>query len=230
MVLVNDTLWNNSAIGGMGGTGGSGGITGTHNVYNGNGGNGAQGGNGIGGAFCALAGSLLVTNITAASNSAVAGAAGAGGPPGAGPYYTFPGSPGSVGSPGVAEGDSLGNLGGAVLLHNSILCPNAPSDTNIFGSIVDAGYNIDSDMQNLLTNAHSLNGVNPDLAPLGNYGGPTPTMALLPDSPAIDAGIRPLFRQPTSVVIHGLTEMGRTSGPLNTRHPSLFPDGLAGFG
>jgi hypothetical protein len=70
---------------------------------------------------------------------------------------------------------------------NSILCPNAPSDTNIFGPIVDAGNNIDSDMQNSLTNSTSLNGVNPDLAPLGNYGGPTPTMALLPGSPAIDA-------------------------------------------
>ena len=28
----------------------------------------------------------------------------------------------------------------------------------------------------------------PGLAPLGNYGGPTETMALLPGSPAIDAG------------------------------------------
>jgi len=32
-----------------------------------------------------------------------------------------------------------------------------------------------------------MNGVNPLLAPLGNYGGLTPTMALLPGSPAIDA-------------------------------------------
>ena len=30
--------------------------------------------------------------------------------------------------------------------------------------------------------------LNPLLAPLGNYGGPTQTMALLPGSPAIDAG------------------------------------------
>jgi len=74
-----------------------------------------------------------------------------------------------------------------VTLKNSILCPNAPADTNIFGTVIDAGNNIDSDQQNSLTNSTSLNGVNPDLAPLGNYGGPTPTMALLPDSPAIDA-------------------------------------------
>src|SRR5262249_3301577 len=34
----------------------------------------------------------------------------------------------------------------------------------------------------------NLVGVNPLLAPLGNYGGPTQTIALLPGSPAIDAG------------------------------------------
>ena len=34
----------------------------------------------------------------------------------------------------------------------------------------------------------SANPINPLLAPLGNYGGPTQTMALLPGSPAIDAG------------------------------------------
>jgi hypothetical protein len=75
-----------------------------------------------------------------------------------------------------------------VLLQNSILCPNAPGDTNVFGPLVDAGYNIDSGKHNSLTNSTSLNDVNPALAPLGNYGGPTPTMALLPGSPAIDAG------------------------------------------
>ena len=40
----------------------------------------------------------------------------------------------------------------------------------------------------LLAAANNLIGGNPLLAPLGNYGGPTQTMALLPGSPAIDAG------------------------------------------
>jgi hypothetical protein len=35
----------------------------------------------------------------------------------------------------------------------------------------------------------NLTSGNPLLAPLGNYGGPTPTMPPLPGSPAIDAGI-----------------------------------------
>jgi hypothetical protein len=35
--------------------------------------------------------------------------------------------------------------------------------------------------------------LNPLLAPLGNYGGPTQTMALLPGSPALDAGSNALI-------------------------------------
>src|SRR5262249_17195519 len=35
---------------------------------------------------------------------------------------------------------------------------------------------------------NNLLGVNPMLSPLGDYGGPTPTMALLPGSPAIGRG------------------------------------------
>ena len=72
-------------------------------------------------------------------------------------------------------------------MKNSILSPNAPSDANIAGSIVDAGHNIDSDLQHSLTNSTSRNGMNPGLGPLANNGGPTPTMALLPGSPAINA-------------------------------------------
>lgn len=71
-------------------------------------------------------------------------------------------------------------------LKNSILCSNTPADTNIYGPVVDAGNNIDSDTNNTLTNSTSYNGINPLLAPLGNYGGLTATMALLPGSPAID--------------------------------------------
>ena len=37
-------------------------------------------------------------------------------------------------------------------------------------------------------NGNQVGVANPGLAPLGNYGGPTRTIALLPGSPAIDAG------------------------------------------
>src|ERR1019366_3933101 len=38
------------------------------------------------------------------------------------------------------------------------------------------------------TSTGSLNNTDPKLAPLDNYGGPTPTMALLAGSPAINGG------------------------------------------
>jgi hypothetical protein len=59
---------------------------------------------------------------------------------------------------------------GTVVLHNSIVAGNSGSaDINSFTA---AGVNLTSG--------------NPLLAPLGNYGGPTPTMPPLPGSPAID--------------------------------------------
>jgi len=118
--------------------------------------------------------------------AAAAGAGGAGGAGGSATETTS-GSPGSPGAAGIGQGDSVVNLGGAVTLKNSIFSPNSSSDTNLSGTMLDAGNNIDSIVENELTNSTSLNGVNPDLAPLENYGGPTPTMALLPGSPAIDA-------------------------------------------
>lgn len=61
---------------------------------------------------------------------------------------------------------------------NSIIAGNISGNGNpvdYVGDIVDLGNNL-------------INNANPGLAPLGNYGGPTPTHALLPNSPAINAG------------------------------------------
>ena len=51
--------------------------------------------------------------------------------------------------------------------------------------------------------SNNLIGGDPLLAPLGNYGGPTTTMALLPGSPAIDGGITTGARPPTSAASRG---------------------------
>jgi len=57
---------------------------------------------------------------------------------------------------------------------------------NLKNSIVSG--NPGGDVSGITDNGNNLAGAGPLLAPLGNYGGPTQTMALLPGSPAINAG------------------------------------------
>ena len=86
---------------------------------------------------------------------------------------------------------SLGSFGGGIYgnatLQNSIVA-NSPSGGNCSGTMTSKGYNLSSD-GTCNFNAHGdLNNHDPLLGPLQNNGGPTETMALLPGSPAIDAG------------------------------------------
>jgi hypothetical protein len=59
---------------------------------------------------------------------------------------------------------------------------------NCSGTITDAGFNISDDGSCEFTGTGSRNGTNLQLNPSGlaNNGGPTPTIAVLPSSPAID--------------------------------------------
>jgi hypothetical protein len=54
--------------------------------------------------------------------------------------------------------------------------------------VISQGYNLSSDNRCNFDNSGDRNGTHPKLGPLQNNGGPTQTMALLPGSPAIDAG------------------------------------------
>jgi hypothetical protein len=170
--LVNSTFALNSGSGAEGGAGGDGGslpISPPGGAYGGNGGGG-------GSAFGTICGNdQLLTNCTLAFNSGYAGGGGPGGAAG-GPS----GQPGSSGSPGAA----FGCLGGGQLV-NTLLASNVP--LNCSGTI-DAGHNLSSDGSCGFTGIGSLNNIDPKLGPLADNGGPTPTMALLPGSPAIDAG------------------------------------------
>jgi hypothetical protein len=56
------------------------------------------------------------------------------------------------------------------------------------GSVLSNGHNVDADGSCRFDAAGDRSGVDPMLAPLGDNGGPTDTMALLDGSPAIDAG------------------------------------------
>ena len=80
---------------------------------------------------------------------------------------------------------------GAVTVLNDTILANSTSGGDISGA-VSGNNNLIDDASSAggLTNgvAGNMVGVSPLLAPLGNYGGPTQTMPLLPGSPAIDAG------------------------------------------
>jgi CSLREA domain-containing protein len=80
-----------------------------------------------------------------------------------------------------------------VRLLNTIIANNTssagPGNCNVQDMIIQsAGHNLDSDGSCFLTATGDLPKHNPLLGPLADNGGPTDTQALLPGSPAIDAG------------------------------------------
>jgi hypothetical protein len=92
--------------------------------------------------------------------------------------------------PSNSYGALLNNSTSTLTLNNTIVA-NSASGGDIAGTVSGSNNLIDdSATAGGLTN--SVNGnlvrIAPGLGPLGNYGGPTPTLPLLPGSPAIDAG------------------------------------------
>jgi len=81
-------------------------------------------------------------------------------------------------------------VAGTVRLHNTIVAANLGNDgvENCFGPIESAGYNLeDADSCQLTMPSDHIN-IDPLFEPLGDYGGPTQTLALRSNSPAIDSG------------------------------------------
>jgi hypothetical protein len=99
-------------------------------------------------------------------------------------------------APGTAifsESDSVTNVTDCTIFQNTgqdvALFQNngGAGKLNLKNSIVSGNTGGDVST-NITNNGNNLIGGNPMLAPLGSYGGPTQTFALLPGSPAIDAG------------------------------------------
>ena len=90
-----------------------------------------------------------------------------------------------------AKIDSGATLGNTIVAGNILTFTSGPDaygtftshHGNLIGETVGSTGWVSTDLTGTL--AHPLN---PELAPLGNYGGPTQTMALLTTSPAINAG------------------------------------------
>lgn len=173
--ITNSTFFGNVATGGNGGAGGAGGTGG----FGGNGGEGGDGGTGSGAAVEST-GPTTIIHCTFSDNESAGGNGGAGGT-GAGLGETGP-----EGTAGGALGGAVHGAGAEVVLANSILAHSSPSVT---GTISDRGGNLSTDLNPLISSAASLRFVNPFLRPLASNGGPTPTMELQTNSPAINAAV-----------------------------------------
>src|SRR5262249_60331773 len=91
-------------------------------------------------------------------------------------------------------GGGILRLSGTVTTRNTIVAGNISSDApDVSGSLTSEGHNLigngtggsgfaDSDMVGT-----SADPIDPQLEPLGDYGGPTPTMRPLPTSPRVEA-------------------------------------------
>src|SRR5438132_8088858 len=89
-------------------------------------------------------------------------------------------------SPG--SGGGFYNLGGATFRY--VIVANGPSGDNCAGSgtLTSQGHNLDSGNTCGFAGPGDLVNMDPLLGPLQDNGGPTPTQALLPGSPSLDAG------------------------------------------
>jgi CSLREA domain-containing protein len=176
MTLTGCTLSGNTAGGGGGGLANEGTLALINCTLSGNSGSGNGGGLANAGSGALIGGgSATLTNCTVSGNTA----GGSGG--------------------GIANA-----LSQAFTLNNTIVAGNrAPASPDVFQGERDSGQQPVTAAFSLIgdgTGSGLVNGangnqvgtsaspINPLLAPLGNYGGPTQTMALLPGSPALAAG------------------------------------------
>ncbi len=97
------------------------------------------------------------------------------------------------GNSAQSDGGGLYNIDGrgTATLANTIVAGNKCSGSPDISGPVTANYCLIGDPTGALLSTQStynITGVDPLLGPLGNYGGPTDTLPLLPGSPAIGAG------------------------------------------
>ena len=167
-VATNCTFYTNTVFGGAGANGGNG--RATFAIP----GAGGDGGDAIGGSV----GNVNALTIITCTLSGGAGFGGTNGLAGNGKFIESPGNP------GIAKGGNIANSGGELSVLGTIVAASI-SGQNAFGQLTDLGYNLSSDSTSSFVNA-SLQNTDPKLAPLAFNGGPTPTMALLSGSPAIN--------------------------------------------
>jgi predicted outer membrane repeat protein len=86
------------------------------------------------------------------------------------------------------QSGGVGNSSATISLRNTIIANNQGRNCLGSGTWTSLGHNLSSDGTCDLTQGDDLQNTSPSLAALGDYGGANLTYALLPGSPAIDAG------------------------------------------
>jgi hypothetical protein len=200
--ISRSAIFGNGAGGGNGNQGWTGGVFMDQGQP---GGTGGLGGFGDGGALF-NSGTASLINCTITGNQGSGGGGGAGGQGGGGNVRW-----GGQGGSGGSGGNGLGGVDGTCNLTNCTLAlnggsagpggPGGPGGTGLIGqggpgapgpSGTAWGGTVCSTLVNTLIASNTPAGndsfTDPKLGPLADNGGPTLTMALLPGSPAIDAG------------------------------------------
>ena len=129
-------------------------------------------GRALGGGLYSASGTVMALHVTVAANSLEPGAFN--------PAYYDSGA-----RPSALLGANAANTNGSFILQNSLLAYPG-TNANAWGVISDGGYNMCSDGSASFSSGSSFNFTDPRLLTLNNNGGPTPTMALAADSPALD--------------------------------------------
>jgi hypothetical protein len=203
----------------------------------------AQGTPGKGGAMYVAGGTVTLNDCTLSNDTAAGGngastsqPGGVGGAGGAGEGGAIYAAAGAVtlnnstlsndtaagGGPGATRGGGLYNASSTLTMNNTIIAGNSSTqnDANIHGSW--------SGSNNLLSG-------DPKLAPLGDYGGPTQTMALLPGSPALDAGDNSLIPAGLTTDQRGFARVSGAAVDIGADEvqqpilsPATLPDGTYG--
>ena len=209
LTLAKVTITNNTAelgVGHGGGVSNTGDLTLTHSTVTGNTG-------GVGGGGISNSNFITILNSTIVGN--LAGSTGPGGGLyNSGGIATVTNSTFSANTTNT-NGGGVFNTGGTVILTNTTVTNNAATNgtcggvvassgtsikntiiannlsSDVFGTIESQDYNLIENTAGATftgTTTHNITGVDPLVGPLANNGGPTLVHALLPGSPAINAG------------------------------------------
>jgi CSLREA domain-containing protein len=128
-------------------------------------------------------GTLTLTDSTVSGNTAVSGGGITNGKTLTLVNVTVTGNSAPAGGGGIQNAPAALSA----TLKNTILASNTPGG-NCSGTITSSGHNLDDGNGCGFAGPGDLTNTNPQLGPLADNGGPAMTHALLPGSPAIDAG------------------------------------------